>query len=114
DRLEFNDAFRWIDTMADLALLAMDLMEKGRADQSTLLINAYLDYTGDYQGLVLLPYYLAYRAMVRAKVSLFRLQQSGLSTGEREQVQAEYQHFIALAGRYAQSPQPMLVITHGV
>ena len=103
DRLEFNDDFRWTDVMADLAFLVMDLTEKNHPTLATQLINEYLLHTQDYQGLALLPYYAAYRAMVRAKTSLFRLNQAGLSPEEQQQVQTDYQRFIALASHYTQS-----------
>ena len=35
-------------------------------------LNAYLEITGDYGSLRLLPYYLVYRAMVRAKIARIR------------------------------------------
>lgn len=114
DCLEFNEAFRWTDTMADLAFLVMDLHDKGRPDLATLLINSYLSYTADYQGLSVLPYYLVYRAMVRAKVSLLRLAQPGITPQEAYQVQVDYKHFITIATHYTQLPPPTLVITHGL
>jgi len=40
------------------------------------LMNRYLEATGDYGGLPLLRYFLAYRAMVRAKVDLIRQNQT--------------------------------------
>ena len=32
DGIEFNDEFRWIDVMSEIAFLAMDLLQQGRAD----------------------------------------------------------------------------------
>ena len=39
--------------------------DHGRADLSGQLLNGYLEYTGDYEGLALLRFYQVYRAMVR-------------------------------------------------
>lgn len=112
DRLEFNEDLRWTDVIADLAFLAMDLTEKKQISFANLLINSYLHYTGDYQGLFLLPYYLAYRAVVRAKIALFRLKQD-LNDNERKVIQQDYYNFIKLAEFYIRPSKPSLIITHG-
>ena len=62
--------------------LAMDLEDRGRADFSHRFLNSYLEITGDYAGLVVLPFYLAYRALVRAKVARLRAGQPGVGARE--------------------------------
>src|SRR6187200_2573419 len=47
----------------------MDLEDRGRPDLAHRCLNGYVEATGDYGLLVPLPFYLTYRAMVRAKVS---------------------------------------------
>ena len=69
DGIEFNEAMRWIDVMSEVAFTVMDLEERGRADLAHRFLNAYLERTGDYAGLAVLPFYLAYRALVRAKIA---------------------------------------------
>ncbi len=113
DRLEFNEDLRWTDVIADLAFLMMDLTEKKQIGLANVLLNTYLHHTGDYQGLALLPYYLTYRAITRAKISLFRLKQE-LSDKERKEVQNDYRGFIALAESYTKAPRPSLIIMHGL
>lgn len=125
DRLEFNDEFRWTDVMADVAFLIMDLEDHQQFAFANRFLNAYLQITGDYAGLAILPYYQAYRAMVRAKISLFRLSQPGLSEQEQQAVKQKYRGLIKLAEHYAfpeQEPRelqqnvitPSLYITHGL
>ncbi|MDQ8039270.1 MAG: AAA family ATPase [Rickettsiella sp.] len=113
DRLEFNEDLRWTDVIADLAFLMMDLTEKKQLRFSNQLLNTYLSYTGDYQGLALLPYYLTYRAVVRAKIALFRLAQPGLNDKEKQEIKNEYYNFIKLAEFYTLPSNPCLIITHG-
>lgn len=113
DRLEFNEDLRWTDVIADLAFLMMDLTEKKQIGLANQLVNTYLHFTGDYQGLSLLPYYLVYRAVVRAKIALFRLEQSGLNNKEKKEIQNEYYNFINLAEFYTRPSKPCLIITHG-
>lgn len=114
DRLEFNEDLRWTDVIADLAFLMMDLTEKKQTNFSNQLVNTYLYYTEDYQGLALLPYYLSYRAVVRAKIALFRLKQEGLNNEEKKEIQHAYYNYIKLAEFYTYPSKPCLLITHGL
>ncbi|HVA54685.1 MAG TPA: hypothetical protein VNI53_02645 [Gammaproteobacteria bacterium] len=70
DRIEFSESLRWIDIMNDLAFLVRDLLFHERYDLAFRYLNVYLQTTGDYRGLAVLRYYLVYRTLVRAKVSL--------------------------------------------
>jgi predicted kinase len=54
--------------VADLAFLVMDLRFHGRWDLATACAEAYFAAAGDEEGRRLLPFYIAYRAVVRAKV----------------------------------------------
>ncbi|SDT27811.1 bifunctional aminoglycoside phosphotransferase/ATP-binding protein [Pseudomonas oryzae] len=113
DCIEFNEPFRLIDVMSDAAFLAMDLEDRGLKSLSSRFINAYLELTGDYQGLTLLPFYKAYRAMVRAKICLFRLAQEQ-DAGERSTILSQYRNYASLAESYSTVPVRFLAITHGV
>ncbi|MFN3580784.1 MAG: AAA family ATPase [Pseudomonas sp.] len=114
DGIEFNDAFRWIDVMSDVAFMVMDLEDRGLTQLAQRFVNAYLEHTGDYAGLALLDYYKAYRAMVRAKVALLRLGQPGLSDQERQDVFKRYHSYADLAERYTLIPTRFGLLTHGV
>jgi aminoglycoside phosphotransferase family enzyme/predicted kinase len=114
DGIEFNPHLRWIDTMSELAFLLMDLDEKGRPDISGLLLNGYLEQSGDYPGLGLLRFYQVYRAMVRAKVSAIRLGQPGVDPGIRASVMADLGAYLGLAESYTRPPRPGLLITCGL
>ncbi|MGC1854416.1 MAG: AAA family ATPase [Candidatus Aquirickettsiella sp.] len=113
DRLEFNEDLRWTDVIADLAFLAMDLAGKNQPKFANQLINTYLQFTGDYEGLNLLAYYLSYRAVVRAKIALFRLNQKDLNDKERLDIHNDYYNFINLAEFYTHPKKPCLIIMHG-
>jgi aminoglycoside phosphotransferase family enzyme/predicted kinase len=113
DCIEFNPSMRWIDVMSDVAFLVMDLRDRKRPDLAARFLNAYLELTGDYPGLVVLRFYVAYRALVRAKIAILRLAQP---TGEndRHQLTEEYRGYLALATAATEPPHPALLITHGV
>ena len=112
DCIEFNDELRWIDVMSEIAFTTMDLADRGRPDLAHRFVNAYLESTGDYAGLAVLPFYLVYRAMVRAKIACLRIGQ--LPSGdERTALVAEYRGYVDLATHYARPPRPAIVVTHG-
>jgi len=72
DCLEFQPAFRWLDVMNDIGFLTMDLRAHGRPDLAAGLLDDYLQYGGDYDGLRVLRFYEVYRALVRLLVSGLR------------------------------------------
>jgi uncharacterized protein len=111
DCIEFNESFRWTDVMADPGFLAMDLEFHQKSDYANRLINDYLQLTGDYEGLTVLKYYKAYRAMVRAKVSLFQDVQT--SSDKHTALRDKFHRCAALAASYTIRTRPTLLITHG-
>jgi aminoglycoside phosphotransferase family enzyme/predicted kinase len=114
DCIEFNEDFRWIDVASDVAFLTMDLEDRGRLDLAHRFLNGYLEATGDYGLLAPLPFYLTYRAMVRARVAGIRLAQGDLSAEAAAQEREAFGTYLDLAQRYTRSSRPRLVITHGV
>jgi aminoglycoside phosphotransferase family enzyme/predicted kinase len=66
DCIEFNDALATVDVLYDLAFLLMDLRHRGLHGFANLVLNRYLDATGDEDGLPLIPFFMALRAAVRA------------------------------------------------
>ncbi|WP_404360059.1 AAA family ATPase [Methylotuvimicrobium sp. KM1] len=112
DCIEFNPMLRWIDVSSEIAFIFMDLIHRQFKLLAWRLLNRYLQQTGDYQGLALLRYYLVYRALVRAKVALLRMQQDS-DPSNRNSIHAEYQAYADLAERHIQASGPMLLITHG-
>src|SRR5262249_1132078 len=61
--------FRFADPVADMAFLVMDLRFRHRPDLAGAFADAYFTASGDAEGRALLPFYSAYRPMVRAKVN---------------------------------------------
>ena len=114
DAIEFNENLRWIDVLSELAFLVMDLEDRGRPDFARRALNRYLEITGDYRGLGVLPYYLTYRALVRAKVCDIRRRQKGVNSQEQRRLMEELQRYVRLADHYASASTPKLIITHGV
>lgn len=118
DGIEFNDSFRWIDTMSDCAFLIMDLQDHEQTIFANHLLNRYLLKTGDYSGLTVLKFYLLYRAMVRAKVAALRLQQQEVESIAYENSVNELRNYLELAKSYAktdiQKDNIFLAISFGI
>ena len=114
DAIEFDAKLRWIDVMNDIAFTVMDLEHHGLHGQAMRFLNAYLEETGDYEGLALLRFYLVYRALVRAKVSAIRLEQPDLESHERMTVRKRVRDHVLLAQRLSWQSLPRLVVMHGL
>lgn len=114
DGLEFNPSFRWIDVINEIAFLAMDLLYRNRADLAFRVLNRYLETTGDYAGIAVLRFYLAYRAVVRAKVSAIRAHQYLFKANEANEAIAECRLYLALAELCLTRRRPALIIMHGL
>ncbi len=84
DCIEFNEEFRWIDVLNEVAFCFMDLLDWKRKDLAYRFLNAYLQFTGDYSGLMVIPFYAVYRALVRAKVDWIRLRQEFDASSPKE------------------------------
>jgi aminoglycoside phosphotransferase family enzyme/predicted kinase len=110
DGIEFNEDLRWIDVINEVAFLVMDLSERGRPDFGWRFLNDYLEISGDYDGIRLLPFYLVYRAVVRAKVARFRSQQEE----ERDAALAAYRTYLGYARRVIAPLPAALIIMHGL
>lgn len=111
DCIEFNDQFRWIDTISELAFLLMDLRHRDLEELAQEVLNTYLQQTGDYSGLAVLNFYCIYRAMVRAKVCRLQLAQH---SDQNAVLQQEYRSYLSLAAKLTESNSPILCITHGL
>ena len=114
DCIEFGDEFRMIDTMNDIAFLLMDCDARGRPDLGYRFLSRYLEHTGDYDGLTLLPLYLIYRACVRGKVACLLAADTGIDEETRSAQLAEASHYFSLAESYVRRPTPTLFAAGGL
>lgn len=114
DGIEFNDEFRWIDVMSEVAFLCMDLFDRNAANFSYRFLNRYLEHSGDYEGIKVLRFYLVYRAMVRAKIASFTLLTPGLSESEKQTTLDQYKSYSNLAESFTLLRKLSVSITHGV
>ena len=96
--------------MNDVAFLVMDLVSRQRADLAFVLLSRYLEVTGDYAGVRVLPFYAVYRALVRAKVDAITAENVPAREAE---LRARLQHRIRAAAGWTTARQPTLILMHG-
>ena len=75
DCLDFSDELRYGDVLADVAFLAMDLERLGAPRLAELFVDSYCELSGERHPKSLVDYYVAFRALIRAKVSALRSEQ---------------------------------------
>ena len=94
DCLEFDDHLRYVDGLDDAAFLAMDLEQLGAPQAAALFLSCYSEYSGDPAPPSLWHHYVAYRAFVRAKVSLIQAGQgaAGADSAARRLVATALRH----------------------
>ncbi|NNF17148.1 MAG: AAA family ATPase [Gammaproteobacteria bacterium] len=107
DRLEFDPALRWIDVINEAAFPYMDFIHNGRTDLAFEFLNAYLERTGDYAGLAVLPLYAAYKAIIRAKVSACN---TSMTASLREK---DITMHVDCAARLSRRTAPKILLMHG-
>jgi hypothetical protein len=107
DCLEFDDKLRYVDRIDDAAFLAMDLEFLGRKDLGDYFLERYAAHSGDTAPSSLRNFYIAYRAVVRAKVDCVRLSQ-----GNSQAAQDVAQH-LAIASRHLENGSVRLALIGG-
>ena len=97
DCLEFDDQLRFVDAIDDAAFLAMDLEFLGRADLGRFFLDEYSRHADDPAPAALKDFYIAYRAVVRAKVDCVRMTQGNLdaATDARRHIDIALEHLRA-------------------
>ncbi|MCC3407369.1 MAG: AAA family ATPase [Microcoleus sp. PH2017_10_PVI_O_A] len=114
DCIEFNEPFRFVDVMYDIAFAVMDLESRGRRDLGNVFLNTYVEQTGDWEGLQVLPLYLSRQAYVRGKVTSLMLDDAAVSTDEKVQISQTAAHYYKLAWEYTKPRQGKLTLMSGL
>jgi len=105
DCIEFNEPFRFVDVMFDIAYIIMDLTVQGRRDLAAIFLSHYVECTGDWEGLQVLPLYVSRQSYVRAKVTSFLLGDPSIDEGTKQDAAAKAAKYYTLAWE-AMQPQP--------
>jgi uncharacterized protein len=108
DCLEFDDALRLDDVLADVAFLAMDLERLGRPDLAARFLAAYRRASHDDWPASLGHHHVAYRAQVRAKVAAIRAEQGVTDSA------AKAERLLDLARAHLDAGRVRLVLVGGL
>lgn len=117
DALEFEPAFRYIDTADEVAFVCADLEGHGRPDLAQTFLDAYLDRSGDYALLRVLDLYLAHRALIRAKIMAIRAAGAAAdadSTTAALPWRRREVEYLTVASRTLSRPRPRLLLLYGL
>lgn len=114
DCLEFDRALRQIDVLDEVAFAFMDFRAHERPDLAARFLNAYLERTGDYEGVVGMRLFAVHRALVRLKVALIRSGQSQSASQRDAMAENELARLLAVAERLVDQRLARLVVTSGL
>jgi aminoglycoside phosphotransferase family enzyme/predicted kinase len=116
DCIEFNERFRFGDTCADVAFLAMDLSWHERPDLSEWFLASYARASGDYDLYSVVDFYESYRAYVRGKVASLLADDQSAEESAREHARSTARKYYQLAEACAREPleQPRLYAVGGI
>jgi aminoglycoside phosphotransferase family enzyme len=102
DCIEFNDDYRQIDVLNEVAFLCMDLDAFGKKDLSELFLEYYNQFFPSMKSPKehhLFVFYKAYRANIRAKVNSLRAK-SAVNKKERTKALSEVDKYLRLMESY--------------
>jgi aminoglycoside phosphotransferase family enzyme/predicted kinase len=116
DCIEFNERFRFIDPVADIAFAVMDFAYHGRRDLGRTFAEAYFRAAGDDEGRALLPLFTAYRAAVRGAVEGMKLAEAEVPAAEHAAIRSGARGYWLLALAELEEParRPCLVLVGGL
>ena len=114
DCIEFNQRFRRLDVVNDLAFLAMDLEENNSFDYAAYFTDRCRQELGSLFEPELLLFYKCYRAYVRGKVLSFLSADSALAEEARNRARIQAARYFRLATIYACPPPEGITLLAGI
>ncbi|MFO8165403.1 MAG: hypothetical protein R6T98_12850 [Desulfatiglandales bacterium] len=100
DCIEFNNRFRYTDSLADIAFLLMDLEYFGGNSLSKIFWDLYQQLANEQDVNSLLNFYKIYRAIVRGKVNSFQLDDASIGMEKKEEAMDTSRRYFKLARSY--------------
>ena len=108
DCLEFDPELRCGDTLLDAAFLAMDIERCGSSTLAQVFLDEYRSRSEDDAPISLAHYYIAYRALVRAKVTVLRVEQGDAAAAD------DARAFVEIASKHLKAGQVTLTVVSGL
>jgi aminoglycoside phosphotransferase family enzyme/predicted kinase len=107
DCIEFDDRLRYGDVLADVAFLAMDLEHLGAPELASRFLGWYREFANEHYPETLADFYIAFRAVIRSKVSCLRAAQGDAIAGQKAR------ELLSLAQRHLRAARVTLVLVGG-
>jgi aminoglycoside phosphotransferase family enzyme/predicted kinase len=115
DCIEFNDRLRFSDAASDIAFLSMELRFAGERGLAQLLERVWIESCDDLEAGNVLPFYIAYRSIVRAKVRGFLARDESAPAAVREDAaQKALAHWLLALRVLQDNDEPSLVLVGGL
>ena len=108
DCLEFDDDLRAVDGVDDAAALAMDLERLGAPRLGREFMNQFIEFTADPCPPSLIHHYIAYRAVMRAKIAAIRARQGDPDAA------AQGRLLIDIGRRHLLRARPVMILVGGL
>ena len=108
DCLEFDDDLRAVDALDDAAVLAMDLERLGAPEEAQTFLADFVEFAGGPCPPSLVHHYVAYRAVMRAKIAAIRVRQGDAEAHE------QVGQLLSIGLRHLRTGQPTLTLVGGL
>lgn len=115
DAIEFSDIIASGDVLYDLAFLLMDLCERKLTLAANVVLNRYLvetDTAENIDGLAALPFFLALRASIRARVTAARMERA--APADRHTIAKSVRSYFDFAKRAITPPAAKFIAIGGL
>ena len=115
DAIEFDPLVASGDVLYDLAFLVMDLTERGLRPAANIVLNRYLQESGEpshFDVLAAFPLFLSMRAAIRAKVTAAR--RDSARAVDRIAIEASALRYFKFALEFLKAPRPTLLAVGGL
>ena len=114
DCIEFKPEFRCGDIAVENAFLVMDLIYRGHPELARSYLDAYVLESGDEEQRDLMPMFVSYRAMVRAKVAALTASDPDVNEDEQAHARKSAGRHLQLAAAVALGGDRLLLLACGL
>lgn len=108
DCVEFDDTLRYVDVLADVAFLAMDLERIGAPELGARFLRWYREFGHETWPQTLADHYVAFRAHIRAMVACMRVAQGD------DDSRREARWLLELCRDHVEWAKPSLILVGGL
>jgi aminoglycoside phosphotransferase family enzyme/predicted kinase len=101
DSIEFSEKIASCDVAAEVAFLAMDLNVYDRKKWADILVEKYIDFSGDEDLIRLIDFYMCYRALVESLVETYTINDPEIGERKTSRAKKACKRYLDLASSFA-------------